>query len=189
MSICSVMAANMILHYRHQCAVILGLQHSVENNTHQFSFRIFDPCSRCLCDQLTGKRLDVCSRDICHIAFSCNVKEYTVEYIFVLQQGVEDIAEITGRVMCFWRSPASLRNNSDIITHAGPGRYQPSLDCFLNTIKNQLRASHRYTNPQLFKVYFFCFACVLSLMYLWCVCCSSIIISFFYLLTFFNQAL
>lgn len=83
------------------CAVILGLQHSVENNTHQFSFRTFDPCSRCLCDQLTGTRLDVCSCDICHIAFSSNVKEYTVEYIFVLQQGVEDIAEITGRVMCF----------------------------------------------------------------------------------------
>lgn len=179
MSVCSVMAA---------CAVILGLQHSVENNTHQFSFRTFDPCSRCLCDQLTGTRLDVCSCDICHIAFSSNVKEYTVEYIFVLQQGVEDIAEITGRVMCFWRSPASLRNNSDIITHAGPSRYQPSLDRFLNTIKNQLRASHRYTNPQLFKIYL-CFVCVLSLMYLWCVCCSSNIISFFYLLTFFNQAL
>lgn len=169
MSICSVMAANVILHYRHQCAVILGLQHSVENYTDQFSFRIFDPCSRCLCDQLTGTRLDVCSCDICHIAFSSNVKEQIFEYIFVL--------------------PASLRNNSDIITHAGPGRYQPSLDRFLNTIKNQLRASHRYTNPQLLKIYFFCFACVLSLMYLWCVCCSSIIISFFYLLTFFNQAL
>lgn len=178
MSICSVMAVNLILHYRHQCTVILGLQHSVENYTDQFSFRIFDPCSRCLCDQLTGKRLMFAAVIFVILHFLVMLKSIQLNtYLFY-----NKVLKILQRLLAEWCV-------SDIITHAGPSRYQPSLDRFLNTIKNQLRASHRYTNPQLFKIYFFCFACVLSLMYLWCVCCSSNIISFFYLLKFFNQAL